>query len=266
MLRRLERKFGGLALPNLTLFLVGGQLAAYVLSLAKPEFASSLMLVPAEVLEGEVWRLLTYLFTPPASGLLGPIGVLISLYVTFLFGRALESYWGDFRYNVFVLVGWLATAAVAFLVPYAAVDNVYLMTSIFLAFAYLNPDFELLLFFVLPIKVKWLARLTWVLFALGAGFGLVSGSFVTTLAIAAATLNFFLFFGRDISLRLRGRTRRAAKAQRVQAEATQPTHVCAVCGLTDKDAPDMAFRYCSKCAGSHAYCKDHLRDHEHVVE
>lgn len=266
LLDRLERKLGKYAISHLTLLLVVGQLAAYVLSVAKPEFASNLFLIPALVLQGEVWRLVTFLFTPPAAGWFGPIGVLISLYVTFLFGRALESYWGDFKYNVYILIGWLATGGAAFLTPLAPADNVYLMSSIFLAFAYLNPDFELLLFFILPIKVKWLGRLTWLIWGLTAAYGIISGQYAMTIGVAAAALNWFLFFGRDLYLRLRGASRRVAKAQRDRIEASTPNHECTVCGLTDLDDPQMQFRYCSKCEGAHAYCKDHLKDHEHVVE
>lgn len=266
MLQRLERRFGKYAISNLTLFLVVGQLAAYVLSRAKPPFAATLVLLPSKVLEGEVWRIVTFLFTPPAADWLGIIGVLISLYITFLFGRALENTWGDFRYNVFVLVGWLGTAAAAFITPHSAADNVWLMTTIFLAFAYLNPDFELLLFFILPVKVKWLARLTWLLWGLQLGYSVATGDWARSIAITVATLNFFLFFGHDIYARLRGASRRAAKVQRDRVDASTPNHECSVCGLTDLADPKMQFRYCSKCAGKHAYCADHLKDHEHVVE
>ena len=43
-------------------------------------------------------------------------------------------------------------------------------------------------------------------------------------------------------------------------------HKCAVCGRTELDAPDLEFRYCSKCAGDHEYCSEHLYTHTHVTE
>lgn len=266
MLRRLERRFGKYAISNLTLFLVVGQLAAYVLSLTKPAFAAKLVLVPTLVLGGEVWRLVSFMFMPPASGLFGMVGVFITLYVTFLFGRSLESHWGDFRFNLFVGCLWALTTLGGFVTPYVVTSNVGLYSSFLVAFAYLSPDFEIRLMFILPIKVKWLGWLTWFGWIAMFGAGLAYGHLEWTLGIAAAIATFLLFFGNDIYLRLRGVSRRAAKVQRDRVEASTANHRCTTCGVTDLDDPQMSFRYCSKCSGRHAYCKDHLKDHEHVVE
>lgn len=257
MLRKLERKLGRFAIPNLTLYLVAGQAGAFVLSYAKPEFAAALMLVPDKVLQGEVWRLFSFLFFPPQTW---PIFVIFALYILYLFGRALEDYWGDFRFNVFILVGWLASVAASFVAPHEPAANIYLMESVAFAFAYLNPDFELRLFFILPVKIKWLALITALLFL--AQF--VLGSWGARALIAAGVLNFFLFFGYDIFVRIRGAGRRKIKEREREVARGTASHTCAVCGITDLESPTMQFRYCSQCDGGRGYCMDHIRDHEHV--
>lgn len=257
MLNKLERVLGRFAIPQLIVFLVVGQAAAFVLALTKPEILAALELVPQRVLEGEVWRLVSFLFIPPSRSILF---IVFALMLLFLYGRALEEYWGTFRFNAFVFVGWVASVGSAFLVPGATATNVFLMSSIFLAFAYLNPDFELRLFFLLPVKIKWLALLTLGLY----GWQLVVGSWGTRVLVAAGLSNLVLFFGRDLYLRARGINRRAQKRREAVREASTATHECAVCGLTDLEDPNMQFRYCSQCTGSKkGYCMDHIRDHEH---
>ena len=167
MLDRLEKKFGRYAVSNLTLLLIYGQIIVYVLAQFKPELLELIDLVPGLVLQGEVWRLITFIFWPPLSSV-SLVFVALAWYFFYLMGTALEGHWGDFRYMVFLLVGWFATVAFALLAPlflpgYEQVGytNAYLGGSVFLAFAYLNPEFVILLFFILPVKIKWLAWLTW---------------------------------------------------------------------------------------------------------
>lgn len=257
MLRKLERKLGRYAIPNLITFLVAGQAGAFVLARAKPQLIDNLTLVPELVLRGQVWRIVSFLFIPPATNALFIIFALLLLY---LYGRALEEYWGEFRFNLYVFVGWIATVGAAFAVPGAVATNFYLMTSLFFAFAYLNPDFEIRLFFLIPVRVKWLAWLAWAYFLVM----MVIGSWVDRVLIAAGVANFFLFFGRDIGLRLRSSGRRRARQREQERTATAAMHTCAVCGITDIEDPKMQFRYCSQCDGKRGYCMDHIRDHEHV--
>lgn len=256
VLKKLERKLGRFAIPNLTLFLVGGQAATYVLTYAKPEFAAALALVPEAVLRGEVWRLVSFLFYPPDAH---PVFIIFALYFIYMFGKALEEHWGEFRFNVFIFVGWILSVGAAFAVPGAMATNVYLMGSLLFAFAYLNPDFSILLFFILPIRIKWIALLT------GVGFlyTLATGGWQERALVVAGVANFFLFFGPDMWLRMRGANRRRAKREERRKEAGTALHQCAVCGITDIEDPNMQFRYCSQCGGKRGYCMDHIRDHEH---
>jgi hypothetical protein len=217
-----------------------------------------MFLVPALVLQGEVWRLVTFLFIPPLT--INPVFVFFGFYFLYLMGTALESYWGSFRFNVYLLIGWLATVAVSFVTPMEPASNAYLLGSIFLAFAFLYPDYQILLFFVLPVKVKWIALLTWVMYA----YKLIAGPWSSRLEVVAAVLNFGVFFGHTVYLRVKYGARKAGARAKKAVVAEAPFHVCAKCGVTDKTNPKMEFRYCPECDGTPGYCIDHINDHEHI--
>jgi hypothetical protein len=268
-LRRLEQTFGRFAIPQLTMAIIVLQGVTYLLTVtqANPQpFLEQIALIPAKVLEGEVWRLVTFVAMPPVVGAAGlnVFWALIFWYVFYLMGNALEQQWGTFRYNLYILVWYLATIAVSFLQPDAVASNIFLKTSVFLAFAFLYPEFTFLLFFILPVKVKWLAMLTWLFY----GFLFLFGDWMTRLLIFASLGNFFLFFWREILERLQTGQRRMSRQLAQVAATKEPSyrHRCAVCGKTDQTHPDEDFRYCSKCIGQQAYCSEHLRNHEHVVD
>lgn len=261
MLDKLERRFGRFAIPNLTVILIAGQVVAYLAAQANRDSLRRIVLIPEEVLNGQVYRLLTFMFLPPGSMLLFAF---FFWYLFYLMGTSLEYYWGTFRYNVFLVIGYLATVAASFLTPSEFATNIFLQSTVFLAFAWLNPRFELRLFFILPVQIRWLALLMWI----GYGIGFFQGTWTIRLQILASVLNFFLFFGRDIYYRIKtGRRQMARKAQQFAATRNDPDyfHICAVCGLTDKEDPNMDFRYCSQCSGNEAYCTEHLKNHEHTV-
>lgn len=199
-MRRLERKLDFLAVPGLITFLAAMNAVVYVLALARPELRWGLSLVPGEILKGEVWRAATFLFVPPASE---PLWFALWLSVLWGCGRALENAWGDVRFNLYYLIATACTAAVSLLlgVPLSALS---IHTSVFLAFAALNPDLTFMLFFILPVKAWWLAGLTWLALA----WNFLLGSLPTRLAILASVANYLLFFGPDHWSWLRLRRRR----------------------------------------------------------
>jgi ribosomal protein L37AE/L43A len=268
MLDRLERIFGRLAVPNLALYIVIGQvfvlLSARVLHLFDPML---LVYAPVAVQVGHWWRPFTFLFVvDPSSWFGSPLpGYILLIFgwqLFYLMGGALEQYWGTFRFNVYLLLSWFLTVLLAFLTPHVLVENTYILLSVFLAFAYLNPEFELLLMFILPVKIKWLAMLTWAFYAAV----IIIGGLAARLQIAAPVVTFALFFGADILRRfgLRGRPAPTRHADRPKEQA-QPRHVCHVCGKTDVSHPELDFRYCSKCVGDQCYCPEHIQNHAHVV-
>ena len=256
ILDNLEKKFRHYAITNITLYLIVGQVLFFLFHLSGKFILERVVLVPNLVFAGEWWRLLTFLFIPPLTN---PLFAFFAWYMFYLMGGALEGHWGAFRYNLFLLTGFLVTVAVSFLFPFYPATNIFIGGSVFLAFAFLFPDFEILIFFILPVKMKWLALLTWI----GYGYQFFVGSGPTRMFILASVSNFLIFFGKDIYWRMKsGNKKMVIKAKEISA-AKEAFHTCAACGITDQTHPQMEFRYCPECGGL-GYCKDHIVNHEHV--
>src|SRR5512143_4168365 len=166
---KLDRKFRRYAIPNVTLYLIIGQVLFFMFVLSGRFILDRVVLVPALVLAGEWWRLITFLFIPPLTN---PIFAFFAWYLFYLMGSALEGHWGAFRYNLFLLVGYLITVAVSFIMPLYPATNVFIGGSVFLAFAFLYPDFQLYILFILPVKIRWLSLLT----LIGYAYELLAGS------------------------------------------------------------------------------------------
>lgn len=256
LLTRLERRFGRWAIHNLTWYIVGLGAVVFALEFAKPGFTSMLTLDPELVKRGEVWRLITFLFIPLDAS---PIFIFFALYLTWMFGTSLEAEWGAFRYNVFYLLGMLGTAAAAFVTGEPA-SNVYLNTTIFLAFATIFPDFTLLLFFILPVKVKWLGWLA----AAGLVVTIATAPLGHKIAVVVAVANYLIFFqGHIRQVFRRSATRARSAAQRTKFQPPPPrVRRCAICGKSD-DQPDVDIRVCScdRCGKPTEYCLEHARNH-----
>ena len=262
LLDKLERSLGRYAIPNLALYIVIGQAFVLLAGLLKLLDLGYFFLVPTLVIHGEWWRLITFVFyLALPTGTFGPIFTAFALYMFYMMSGALEGYWGAFRYNLFLLIGYALTVGAAFVTPGSPVTNLFLGASVFLAFAYLNPDFEFILFFILPVKVKWLALLAWV----GYGVTFFLGAWPARLQILASVGNFLVFFAGDILSGLRHGQRVMARRALEFAEAGEPRHRCHDCGKTDRTNPELDFRYCSKCAGDQCYCPEHMHSHAHVV-
>jgi hypothetical protein len=270
LLTRLNAKFGRYGVANVTIALIIGQAVMYVITQVNPANGINLLdriqMYPEKVLDGEVWRLVTFLFNPPAMNV---IFAFFFWYLFYLMGTTLEVIWGAFRYNVFLLVGYIAAIAFAFCAYFIdgpagggmAASSAFLEGTVFLAFARLYPDFTLMIAFILPIKIRWLALLQWIAY----GFLFLSGEWMTRAMVLASVFNYLLFFGRDIWVDMKhGHRRMRHQAQALKAPP-RIVHKCHVCGLTSDDAPQMQFRYCSKCEGEACYCAHHQRDHVHVV-
>ncbi len=268
LLSRLDSKFGRFAVPNLTIVLIFGQVLMYFanqlqVGAGADNVLEKIRLYPDEVLSGEVWRLVTFLFDPPITNL---IFAAFFWYLFYIMGTALEGVWGTFRYNIFLLVGYLASVAMAFAAalvgnPEAAASNAFLYGTVFLAFARFYPDFVMYLFFILPVKIKWLALLQWI----GYGVAFVTGPWMVRAMVAASVANYFLFFGRDLWRDMKQGHRRMQHQVHARKAPTRIIHKCVVCGLSSDESPRTQFRYCSKCENGACYCPEHLATHEHVT-
>lgn len=258
---KLEKKFGRFAIKNLMYYIVGLNALVFMLTLVDTTgvFVNKLELIPSLVLKGEVWRIVSYVFIPPSSS---AIFMVFVLYLYFLIGTSLESEWGSFRFNLYYILGMLGTTISAFITS-SPTTSTYINLSLFLAFARIYPDYELLMFFILPIKIKYLALLDW-LFII---YSIVFYPLPLKLAAVASVVNFLVFFGKDILLNSKNRTSSYYRKQKFissMPDKNHTIHKCTVCGMTELDDPNMEFRYCSKCSGRHEYCMKHLKDHEHI--
>ncbi len=265
-LDKLERLFGRFAIPNITLYIVIGQVFVFLTAMLRIVDPMRVILVPDLALRGQWWRIVTFLALPPSlsTSLLNIVGLAFGWWIFYFMGSSLEGYWGAFRYNLFLVVGWALTVGVSFLQPSYLVSNVFLGASVFLSFAYIHPEFEIALFYILPVKIRWIALVAWIYGA----FLFIQGNWSERLQIVAAIGNIILFFGRDIWLaagRKRRLTVRSVGRVARSVSAAEPRHRCRICGKTDLSDPQVDFRYCSKCSGEQCYCPEHIFNHEHVL-
>ena len=281
-LNSLERKIGKYAITNLSLYIIIAYVIGYILALTgSVEFIS---LNPYYISKGQVWRVVTWLLVPPGSF---DIFTIIMLYFYYQIGKALENTWGAFRYNVYIFSGIIFTvigAVVLYLISTAnGLDAVsagalvsagfstyYINLSIFLAFAATYPNVQVLLFFVIPVKMKWMAYVYVILLA----YQFIASGTAGRIAIVMSLLNFIVFFlstrnYRSVSPKEMYRKRAFRNATSAASEnrggsRTITKHKCAICGRTEKDGDNLEFRFCSKCNGNYEYCNEHLFSHKHI--
>ena len=268
-------------IPNLMLYIVIANAVTYILTLFAGSAALSFLKFDLyHVLHGEVWRLVTFVFVPAYSS---PFALLISLYFYYWIGSTLERQWGTAKFNLYYISGALLTVlgvVLASLItgnPYlTAAGTGYVNLSMFFAFAFLFPNTTVLLFFILPVKMKWLAYLDGALFAFDIIKAIGAHNWAGVVLPIVALLNFAVFIWPEVHyLKERAKYQNSRKtvqfrqAQQQQAKQAQQQgyrHKCAVCGRTDTDYPDLQFRYCSKCVGYHCFCQDHIFNHVHFTE
>ena len=282
---KLERRFGKCAIHNLMYYIIILYAVGFVLNIVAYGFYEQwLCLDAAAILHGQIWRIFTFLLMPPTGSF---IFILFSLYMYYFMGRMLEYQWGAFRFNLYFFSGVLLHV-IACLVVYLvfgwnlSLGTYYLNSSLLLAFAFLYPDVEFLLFFILPIKCKWIGIFYGLYFAVAIVSGFIVSPFSpsgmalmqvgifpsvgTSVAALVSLLNFLIFYlsanRNKFSPKQVQRKRTYAKKVRTASQKSAH-HRCAVCGRTEADGDDLEFRFCSKCVGNYEYCQDHLFTHEH---
>ena len=281
-LSKLERRFGKYAIPNLMYYIIIMYAGGFILQLINPSFYYQYLSLDASaILHGQIWRIITFMIQPPSTSV---IFIIFALYLYYMIGTQLERAWGAFRFNVYFFAGILFHVLAAILVYLITgislpIDTWYLNMSLFFAFAALYPNVQFLLFFVIPVKVKWLALLdgayflyTVILAFLPSYRGGIFGIIYKANAVAAVVsiLNFIIFFlgSRNMKPYSPKQVKRKREFQKkirpVNTYANGAKHRCAVCGRTELDNPNLEFRYCSKCNGNYEYCQDHLFTHTHV--
>ena len=313
-LNNLERKTGKWAIPNLTMLMIGCYVIGYILQMISPQVFSYMTLEPAYIMRGQLWRIVTWILIPPyqmSGDFIGGIFTVIMLFFYMSIGTSLERTWGIFRYNVYIFGGMLLTFIACFLsyFIFSAIagqpvligeffSTYYLVMSMFLAFSATFPEARVYLYFIIPIKVKWLGILYFVmmLYDCGSYFRFVlQGNLyylVPIIAFVASLLNFFIFFfstrdfnhyspkeikrRRDFQKSMaENRARFAENVRNVRAQQSADSasrssgktarHRCVICGRTELTDPELEFRFCTKCEGNHEYCMEHLYTHKHII-
>lgn len=294
-LDKLDRKYGRHAIYNLMRYIIIIYIAGYVMNMYMPAlYTEWLSLNVEQILRGQVWRLVTFLLITPQENL---IFFLIEILLYYSIGQELERYWGAFKFNVYVFSGILFQIVAAFVV-YGCyyltfgvkinTDGVgsfyYVLRSMFLAYIALIPDAQFLIWFVIPIRAKWLGILEGAFMAFEAVSYLVKGGILEggplALAIVISAANFLIFFfaTRDYRKHSPSEMKRRNDFRRKMDEAkwegadviqfrgrtVVTKHKCAICGRSELDDDNLEFRFCSKCEGNYEYCSEHLFTHTHV--
>ena len=268
-------------IPGLMRYIIGGTILVYILSMFSKIDGGLLSLLVFQldkVMQGQVWRLFTFLFIPADSY---PLTLIITCYFYYWIGTVLEREWGTAKFTLYYISGALLTLlGVTVLslisgISYPISGLFYVNLAMFLAFAVLYPEAQLLLFFIIPLKAKWLAYLDAALFAFEIISALIIHYTAGALVPLIALVNFYLFFAQETGSFFSTEHTRSKQASHFhnnikQAQREQRAqgyrHKCTVCGRTDLEHPDLQFRYCSRCAGYHCYCVDHIFDHTHITE
>lgn len=279
-------KHRGKGIPNLMLYICLGNALVYLMTVTTNNYAlyDLLSFDRTSILQGQIWRLVTFPFTVYYGNIL--LG-LISLVCYYSLGRAMENHWGTFKFNLFYLCG-MVMMDIFCLIFGGQASASYLNLSLFLSYATLYPNTQFLFLYIIPVKA-WIFALMDLALVL---WGLIVYPWPENLFSVISLANYFLFFGKDVLnvipmswrvncarlfRRFPGKKRSQAKAKTIpfptagsyEASNATPkapyTHRCTICGRTDLSHPDLEFRYCSRCKGYYCYCQDHIGNHEHIT-
>ena len=290
-MKKVRSFFNKYAIENLMTYIIAGNVIVFVLdAILSNRFnfslASWLTLNPIDLFSGQVWRLFTFVFVLPELGTGFFDMILWNVMVCYFYhwiGSSLEGYYGAPRFNMMYLSGVLCCwvfCALSYVFNWFApswfvfseMSSSLLNTGLFLAFATLFPEVQIRIFFIIPIKVKWLGIIHFALLVLEVFNSVVFGDILMAMTALAVLTNYFIWFGKEWAERGwilgKNKVRKAQyKSKIVKVKAKNVTknyrHKCCVCGKTDESHPNMQFRYCVKCSGLKEYCMDHINNHTH---
>ena len=263
-------KHPNFGISNLMKYVAIANVAFWLMNIMNPSFLQYIVFDPALILRGQVWRLVSFVFYPPNTGLLA----LLVFYFYYWIGSILEREWGSGPFTVFFFSGLILTVVYGFVMYFAfgyriMLDSSYLYLSMFFSFAAMYPDMQVLFMFIIPVRMKFLALIDAVFFLIS----VLGNPFPINLLPVVALLNFFIFCGADIKALLPRKKsqstinfRKESARIRYEQQSRLYTHKCSVCGKTDTDYPELEFRYCSRCEGYHCFCSEHINNHIHFTE
>jgi len=264
------RRHPNFGIPNLMRYIVIANVVFWLLGAVNRPLMGYLLFSPSLILRGQIWRLISFVFIPPSTGVLA----FIAFYFYYWIGTTLENQWGTGQFTIYFFTGVILTILYGFGIYFITgrsvlLSSTYIYLSMFFSFAALFPDMQVLFLFFIPVKMKYLALVDAAFFL----FSVFTTPFPENLLPVVAILNFLIFCGGDLKGMLPRKQskgtinfkRESARIRREQRDKLY-THKCAVCGRTDADYPELEFRYCSRCAGYHCFCVDHINNHIHFTE
>jgi hypothetical protein len=284
-INKLENKFGRYAVKNLSMYVIGAYIIGYLLQIIDPEILDLLLLKPDLVLKGQVWRIFTWIVNPPTRL---DVWTALMLFAQYSFGTTLERAWGRFHFTLYMFLGFLFTV-IGVMAAYAIInigsqsgvriDDVYLAQNfilssgwlantyyinmtVFLGYALTFPESRIYMYFLVPVKAKWLA-LFYAVIMIGS---FVESYLVQRVIMVSSLLNLIIFFimtKKAKSINPKEIKRKRSYRKEVIKSSAGALHKCTVCGKTEEDDESLSFRYCSKCEGNYEYCQEHLFTHEH---
>jgi len=282
LLNKLERKFGRYAIPDLMKYIVIIFVAGLAIGLMPNNLAGYFNLDFDLVKRGQIWRLITFII--PTGSVGNILFFAISTYFYYIIGNALEKSWGVFRFNLYFFSGILFNI-LSSLITYAftgislSPSLQFVCGTMFFAFAAIYPNTQFMMYFLIPIKAKYLAWFQGAIYIYSVFNYIMSKQYFLVIPLVVAFANFLIFFFatrnyRKISpgeYKRKATYRRQMNDAKSQGNVSQfngrnvvTRHKCAVCGRTELDNDQLEFRFCSKCDGNYEYCMDHLFTHEHV--
>ncbi|MFA7343249.1 MAG: hypothetical protein WC003_02990 [Terrimicrobiaceae bacterium] len=250
MIERLERSLSRFAIPGLVRYVVALNALVFILVTLDQNYAQFLELDRTAILQGEVWRLVSWVFLPTTQSF---FWIVFYLMFTWWLGDLLEGSWGTFRLNAYYFLG-MALCIASALIFGASAGNLFLNLSLFLAVATLAPDLEILLFLIIPVKIKWVA-----IFSLAFPvFVLLFGPLAEKMVVVMCLGNYLIFFapaffGGALASQKNRERRQRFEAAKLPADAA--LHLCAVCHATECTHPEAEFRVASD---GNEYCAEHL--------
>jgi hypothetical protein len=283
-INKLERRLGRHAIPNLMKYIVALYIIGMLLGTITPNMYYFLSLDFGMIMKGQVWRLVTWIIPISSISSTGILLTAISVYFYYMIGNSMEHAWGPFRFNLYFISGILFNI-LSSLITYAILGVSispsldFICGTMFFAFAATYPNVQVMLYFLIPLKVKYLAWLQGAIYIYDVIVYIMSGKPILILPLVVSFANFFIFFfaTRNYQRISPGEYKRKANYRRQMNEGRSTgnvtqfrgknvitRHKCAVCGRTELDDDQLEFRFCSKCDGNYEYCMDHLFTHEHV--
>lgn len=196
---KIKRFFRNIALENLMTYIAASMAIIFVGDLFTGGMLSQFLAFnKAAIMEGQVWRLITFLMLPQTGS---PIWIVFSVYFYYFIGKETENEWGSHNLTMYFLLGAVLLIISGFVTGYT--DASYLYFSLFLVYAHLNPHHRFMMFMLIPIEAKWMAVIDAVFMILGFvqafQYYLYLPMFALgyQLSVVIAFLVYGIFFGKD---------------------------------------------------------------------